>query len=87
MTEEGYYFGGDEAEIEFKTPVNTRRWNLGILMGEPPQPTQAGIAATVETFVPPKRRLKDKNGSLPRASDHCETTPVVRMRKILVCLL
>ena len=48
---------------------------------------KAVITATVETFVPLKRRLKDKNGSLPRASDHCETTPVVRMRKILVCLL
>ena len=59
----------------------------GVFQGEPPQQPQAGITATVETFVLKKRRLKDKNGSLPRASDHCETTPVVRMRKILVCLL
>jgi serine phosphatase RsbU (regulator of sigma subunit) len=39
------------------------------------------------SFVPQKLRLKNKNGSLPRASDHGETTPVVRMRKIWVCLL
>jgi len=60
---------------------------MGNLHGGTPQPPQAGIAATVETFVPSKPRPKDKNGSLPRASDHGETTPVVRMRKILVGLL
>gem|GEM_PF-5668139 len=60
---------------------------MGDIQGGTPQPPQGGMAATVETFVPSKRRLKDKKGSLPRASDHCETTPVVRMRKILVCLL
>ena len=67
--------------------MRTRRLKLEIFRGEPRQPPPWGIAASVETFVPQKRRLKDKNDSLPRASDHGETTPVVRMRKILVCLL
>jgi hypothetical protein len=60
---------------------------MGVLSGGTPEPPPWGIAATVETFVLQKRRLKDQKGSLPRASDHGETTPVVRMRKIVVCLL
>ena len=31
-----YYFGGDEAEIEFKTPERTRRLKLEIFRGTPP---------------------------------------------------
>ena len=55
-----YYFGGDQAEIEFKTPVRTQRLKLEIFRGEPPQPPQAGRAATGETFVLKSRDWKIK---------------------------